>query len=403
MRGLKALASFIALSAVLTIGAPPSAGEAGEPLPASDLELGFAIPRGFIDHSDDGSGHVAAESFRAVAPTAAKIRTAVIWNQVQPDCEAIRDERYDWSKPDADMRLFVEEGVSRLITLNGGPVCAAVQGQQGFEPRRRYRDDFGRFARAVLERYGPGGEFFAENPDLAGGCCPVTQIEIWNEPNLGKKWSRPDGKRFGVFFRGVAKQVRLAANWGPGIELITGGVTGLNGGRWKSNGRSFVRGLLGTRSIEEYIGAVGVHTYTNRPAQAIDNLRIVRRSIRRAGLDAPIEITEHGWSTCPRPGHESSNGKCVTPARQARMMDGLITRLSAPANAALGVRSFLWFMAQDSATPRSVRRCPTSPKFFYGLYEHSGERKPSWRVWSEHTDGGMPERIGRNRSTSKCA
>ena len=60
------------------------------------------------------------------------------------------------------MRLFVEEGVSRLITLNGGPVCAATRGKQGFEPRPGYRDDFGRFARAVLERYGPGGEFFAE-------------------------------------------------------------------------------------------------------------------------------------------------------------------------------------------------------------------------------------------------
>jgi hypothetical protein len=386
------------LLAVLGLGCSAATAPAAE----SRTELGFVLPPGLIDRGEDPSGEVRAESFRVAARAGDRIRTAIKWSDVQPSCRLIRSGNYHWGGPDEVMRLFLEEGVRQLLTLNGTPGCAAARGNPSFEPRARYVDEFGRFAREALERYGPRGTFFDRYPELAGRCCPVEMIEVWNEPNLGKKWSRADPQAYARFFKRVAAAIHRARNWTPRVRLVTGGVTGLNGGPWPTNGRDFVRGMYRVDGLRSAADRIGIHTYSPTAKSAMRALRSVRRIMSRHHHSAPIVISEHGWSTCPRPSAERSNGKCVTPRGQANRLEAYTRKLLARRNRDLRVESFLWFMTQDVAHHGSVGQCRTSPKNFYGFFDFWGAPKPSWAVWRELTGTTGPERLSRSAQEFGC-
>ena len=209
---------------------------------------------------------------------------------------------------------------------------------------------------------GPRGTFFDRYPELAGRCCPVEMIEIWNEPNLGKKWSRADPQAYARFFKRVAATIHAARNWTPRVRLVTGGVTGLNGGPWPTNGRDFVRGMYRVDGFRSAADRIGIHTYSPTAKSAMRALRSVRRIMSRHHHTAPIVISEHGWSTCPRPSAERSNGKCVSPRGQANRLKTYARRLLAERNRSLRVESFLWFMSQDVARHASGRGLPDLPE-----------------------------------------
>jgi hypothetical protein len=393
---LGGVAALLICAVILGCGAT-SAPAAG-PTP----ELGFVLPPGLIDRSEDAAGRMKAEAFRAAAGAGERIRTSITWSEVQPTCRLIRSGSYRWDRADQIVRLFLEEEVRRLVTLNGTPACAAARGNPSFEPKRRYVDDFARFARKVLERYGPGGSFFGAHPELAASCCAVDMIEIWNEPNLGKKWSRADPQAFARFFKRVASAIRRADNWSPRVSVVTGGVTGLNGGPWPTNGRDFVRGMYRVPGFRAVADRIGIHTYSPTARTAMRALRAVRRIMSAHGHGAPIVISEHGWSTCPRPSAEKSNGKCVSARGQAKRLEAYARRLLARRNRNLRVESFLWFMTQDVAHHGSVGQCRTSPKNFYGFFDFWGAPKPSWSVWRRLTGTTGPERLSRSAQQFGC-
>jgi hypothetical protein len=386
----------------LTVIALVAGDDSGEPEPAGPgFPIGFALPKELAVRGEAVPRARVTQSFRAVAPTAEKVRTGLRWADVQANCSAIRAGRFDWTAPDATMRTVVRQGLEQLLTLNAPPPCAAVGNESAFEPERRYRDDFARFARAVVERYGPGGRFFDDHPGLDGECCPVTDIEVWNEPNLSKNWSAHSAVSYGRFFVDVARVIRRAENWGPGLSVVTGGVTGLNGGDWTTNGRSFIRDLYRVPGFEVAADKIGIHTYSPSPQQALENVAIVRRIMDAHDHNAPIEISEHGWSTCPTPGRVLARGKCVERRTQATMLERLVTGLRA-VSGELRVSGFLWFTTQDSATPRSVGSCPASPKYFYGFFDHAGRRKPAWSTWQELAGASGDGAVERNSQLRGC-
>jgi hypothetical protein len=382
-----------------------SCGAAGAPAapPAkSGTELGFVLPPGLIDRAERPDGGMRAESFRVAAQAGERIRTAIKWSDVQPNCRLVRSGSFHWDRPDEIMRLFLEEDARQLLTLNGTPACAAARGNPSFEPRDRYLDAFRDFAREVLERYGPGGSFFDRHPELAGHCCPVDMIEIWNEPNLGKKWSRADPVAYARFFTRVAAAIRRAGNWTPRVAVVTGGVTGLNGGPWPTNGRDFVRGMYRVPGFRAAADRIGIHTYSPTAKTAMRALKAVRRIMAEHGHRVPIVISEHGWSTCPRPSAERSNGKCVSPRGQANRLKLYARKLLAERNRHLRVESLLWFMTQDAARRDAVAQCRTSPKNFYGFFDFWGAPKPAWSVWREITGATGPDRLSRSAHEFGC-
>ena len=337
---------------------------------AAGPRLGFTFPYGFVDHRPELDGTSRADAVRAVAPAADEIKVALMWFTVQDTCADIKAGRFDWTLPDRDMKVLAEEGVRPVLLLRRPPECASVKRRRGLEPRGEYRAYFAKFARKAVERYGPRGDFLALHPELPARGAAT--IEVWNEPNLRKKWSAEDPRDYGRFFIGVAKAVRAADNYTRAVKVVTGGLANISSDR-------YLRRLYGTPKLRRFADAIGLHTYAPSPAAAIRILAGTRELIARNRDDAAIAVTEHAWATCPQPDPAYRRGKCVTAAQQASHLEGYVERLRAKSR--LGVSTMLWYTSQDFHEAADVLACPKEPKHFFGLFRKDGTAKPAWATW----------------------
>lgn len=351
---------------------------AAAPATAKKPKLGFALAPGFVDHKNNDQGDSTAHAVREVADTAKEIKVTLLWLRVQHGCRDIKRGKFDWRRPDKDVRLMSQVGVRMSVALRGPPSCATVNKKLGTEPRKKYRGYFAKFARKFVERYGPEGRFFKQNPDLDHN--PVLTVEVYNEPNLSKKWTNKNPVDYGKFFVATAKQIRKAKNWTKRVKTVTGGLAGYSS-------KPYLKKLLKTRRIKRYADGVAIHTYGPNPQSALKTLRQLRKVMKKAGHKAPLEVTEHAWSTCPQPDPSYKRGKCVKPDVQAQHLEEYVEALRTTPK--LKVGSFLWYSIQDYNEPSAVTACLRSPKHFYGLFDFDGQPKPAWTTWRQLT--GQPE------------
>jgi hypothetical protein len=361
-RGLRVVALGIVAAALTLTAVPP-------PAEGRSVDLGISMKY-------FGSRPAEDTALRAVAPSIDSFLTSLRWNSVQHSCADIRRGRYDWRRLDRAMTKVAGMGLSLTGVLKHGPACASAGGFRT-QPKPRYMREWRLFARKLVARYGPDGSYPSH---------PLRRLEVWSEPNLSDWTSGPRG-----YARAFVKVAAAVRSTDRSVKLIVGGP-----GFGNDPGK-FLRQLYAVRGFRGTADLVGAHTYSPTPNVAIRALKRFRRIMRQSGDRAPIVITEHGWSTCPRP---ERRGKCVRPRRQARYMGRLVRRLRGAQR--LRVAGFYWFGVQDFATPESARECRASPKDFYGFYTHGGKGKPSRRVWQRLTSTRLASRIPENPRTRRC-
>ena len=368
---MRAVLRVVSLLVAALVAVAAAAGAAGGPDPARGraadrIDLGIVMPSEFRQVPE-----------LAGAMELARVRT--VWNKVQPSCAAIRNERFRWGAVDRILARYTGRGIPLLMTIRGGPDCALERDGSGtaLEPKRSYRPEFARFAREVVQRYGPRAKRGG-----AGECCGITQLEVWNEPNIVVKWSNPDGTEYGHFLKLVSRKVR-GAKASRGVRIVSGGIT-------SGTAAKFLREMYRVPKVERAYDALGLHTYNATAAGALDRIAQVRRVMGRARDRSPIAITEHGWSTCAEPSAEFS-GKCVGRGEQADELSELLRGLFAKPR--FGVDSFLWYTPQDTGRAANERDCPRRPKFFYGFFDRAGDPKPAWDVWREAPGAAGPDRL----------
>jgi hypothetical protein len=333
------------------------------PANAAELKLGMVFK--YLTTYPDVPGPVAN-----AAPSLDVLSLESRWRDVQPGCRAIRNGVYHWDKQDEAMDVARGLGVPVSLTIVWGAKC--TQQKPGFEPKAKYVDDWLKFVRKVVQRYGSD---------------PVFQVEIWSEPNLHSWGARPSA--FAKFF--LASQ-RTVQRVDPAIKVLIGGLGFCCGPeRWL---KSFYKSSRKIRRLGVHLGA---HTYSPSPEVAIRRIRKVREVIPNK---VDITITEHGWSTCPMP-TETKQRKCVTPQEQADQMGGYIDLLRAR-QANLKIRGFYWFQSQDFSEPSRVTTCPDLPKHFYGIWKLDGSPKLSLPVWEDRTDTDLPDNVDPNPLVRGC-
>ena len=117
-----------------------------------------------------------------------------------------------------------------------------------------------RLLRQAAKRYGPGGAFWRENPELP--YLPIRRWEIWNEENIVTFADPVDPLEF-------AKLIRISGRAlhgvDPGAKVILGGFFGrplqvppnvASGG--------FLSRLYRVRGIKRYFDGVALHPYVAR-------------------------------------------------------------------------------------------------------------------------------------------
>ena len=160
--------------------------------------------------------------------------------------------------------------------------------------------DFAGFAAAVVRRYGAGGSFWAEHPELENR--PLRQWQVWNEPNSPSFWAgRPDPRAYARLLRVSAAAIRAVD---PGARVLTAGIATRTRRPW----RAYLSRVL--RAAPRVADAAAIHPYAETP-------RGVLRKVHMAAAAAriPLVVTELGWATGGAPAP-----MVVNPGEQARRL-----------------------------------------------------------------------------------
>jgi Beta-galactosidase len=146
-------------------------------------------------------------------------------------------------------------------------------------------DNYGRFLRVLIRRYGPRGSFWAENPRLPKR--PLREYQIWNEPSARYFWEPRDYARsyprlLRAAYRAVHRTDRRA-------KVVTAGLASFSqtGPNWRDLERFYRNGA------RRQFDVVAIHPFSARLGRVVEIIRRNRRVMRRYGDSRkPIYLTE---------------------------------------------------------------------------------------------------------------
>jgi hypothetical protein len=352
----------LALLALLALLSPPSASAS----PA---------PRGFIGISPQGGNE--ASDFELMGQAAIQsVRLPLYWPAIEGRPPA--ESEPDWFDFDRQVRLAATNGM-RIFPFVGG-VPGWVSSRPSREPveTARQRRSWTSFLRRVVERYGPDGQFWEENPFLP--FLPIRHWEVWNEENIVTFAERPDPVGFAKLIRLSGRVLHRAD---PGSRVILGGLFGRPLQIPPNIGSGdFLSRFYRAGRVKRFFDGVALHPYVAdagamRPQ--IENLRRVMRVHHDAAT--PLYVTELGW------GSDSFESRWERGLYgQARELDRAFAMLAAHRRR-WRIGGVWWFSWTDGTG--FCQFCDSA-----GLLTGSHEAKPAWYRFNAWT-GGDPDTVPR--------
>ena len=224
----------------------------------------------------------------ALAQTGAKVvRSDALWENTEPNppIGVVHLHRYDWSFDDLIVHSLAAHGLQWFPIIDyTAPWDESVPGQVHSPPLSV--SDYAAYAAALAARYGPGGLFWIENPQLTP--LPVDTYEIWNEPDNPVFWHHsPDAATYASLYTGARAAITAVQ---PAARVIVGGLM---------HPVSFLSAMLAAApALAGQIDGVAIHPYAATPADVLVGVRNARLAMRSHGLaSVPLYVTEFGWTT----------------------------------------------------------------------------------------------------------
>lgn len=371
-RSLRACAAALAAVAVLAAGPASAQALPGNfwgviPQATPTLEQLQRLKRGGVD----------------------SIRIPVVWSSVQPT----RNGPIDWSSVDRQIEEATLAGIEVLPGLSGVPTWAvpsifvpgshqSIKAPRNLPAAGAAGRGWTTFVRAAVERYGPGGSFWAERPALPPR--PAKAWQIWNEPNFEYFVARPNPAEY-------AKLVKLAfaaaRGVDPGAKIVLGGLFARPAEatlRRKPPLAYFASDFLdrmyaAVPGIKSKFQGIALHPYTSsyqRLTPYIEEVRTVLKANHDAGKG--LWITELGWSSeRPTPGNSFAKGL----AGQKQQLQGAFALLRAKQRL-WHIQRVYWFAIDDQQ--ETCNFCDGS-----GLFRDGFIPKPAWSAYVGFA-GGRP-------------
>ena len=332
--------------------------------PAGRAAPAREVPPGFVGMNADGPLLTANSGLEAsfgsmVRSGVESIRSAFYWSQIQPYAsfaEIPPNQRAtftdvggvptDFSATDSLVGGAARRRFSILpVVLFAPPWDSRHPGQFSSPPSDPA--PYARFLAALAARYGPGGTFWKQHPQVPSD--PIRDWQIWNEPDSTKYWSdQPFVDGYAALLK-AADGALKAVDRGARVVLA-----GFPSRSWVSLARLYAAGA------RPYFDVVAIHPFTLPVFNVLRILAQDRRVMSAHGdSHKPIYITETSWPsakdrTSIRYGFE------VTQAGQARKAHQLLTTLGR-VHARYGLERVFWYtwLSFDSST--------TSPFDYAGL------------------------------------
>jgi hypothetical protein len=268
------MAALVALVSGLAV--PALAAVAGDFYGvAADRVLNDGRPAGW----DGQLGSIAHTGIRIV-------RSDAFWANAEPSPPLLGVmHQYNWTGLDQRAAALAEARLEWLPVLDyGTPWAESPRTPDNHSPPAK-AGDFAAYAEAFARRYGVGGTFWHDHPNLPQ--VPVTTYEIWNEPNRAEFWApQPDPARYAELYSAARVAIRRAD---PSATVLTGGLA-------NSDSLGFVRDMYAAGV--GHVDGIGFHPYARDVPGVLISIARMRSTLAAVGAGAvPIYVTEVGWPT----------------------------------------------------------------------------------------------------------
>src|SRR4051794_20098763 len=142
------------------------------------------------------------------------VRMAMPWSDMEPSPGEI-----SFASTDLIVGQAATHGFTVLPTVTFAPAWAAKHPGNSNSPPQG-TTNYANFMSAAVKRYGPGGSYWAEHPEVPNR--PIREWQIWNEPNQPVfNWSdQPFAKDY-VALLGAARTAVKAVD--PGAKIVLAG------------------------------------------------------------------------------------------------------------------------------------------------------------------------------------
>jgi hypothetical protein len=297
-----------------------------------------AVPRGFYGTSYDGAlrdapADVQAQAWSRMAGNGVEsARSVFSWQRAQGG----DGDPFDFAVSDRLVEDASEQGVELLPIVADTPVWARTRIKHWWPERT---SDFAKYIRALVERYGPDGQFWDARPDVPER--PLRHWQIYNEPGMSGHYA--------PVLRAAHRQVK---NADPGAKIVLAGLTGTNeGAPWDVLRYQYRRGGIKKR----WFDIAAIHLYTGKAENVDDGIRLFRRVMKRNGdRRKPVWLTEFGIT--------ASKGRTTAPRSQRTLRttdDGMASFLEdayrslARKHRRLRLRRAYWYTWASSYEPGS--------------------------------------------------
>lgn len=295
-------------------------------------------------------------------------------------------DSYDWNgTPGARYDDLVcnaaRNGIRILPTVFGAPGWANGGKAPEKPPTAAHRDDFGTFIAAAAARYGPGGTIWtdADSPCQGVTPIPITEWQIWNEPNLKYFWApKPNAAGYRAMLTAADRALEPS-----GGQVMLAGLSPRPQPGFGVGPTAYLEDLY-RAGAKPYFDLMAAHPYDLKPsgvATQVKALRKVMRSHSDSGKD--LWVTEIGWAS-----GGPKTTLTVKPAQQAAYLEGVFQIVRD--QTALGIKGLIWYSLRDVPF-REVSPPATRDGWIYhsGLLTSKGVAKPAWKTLARLA-GGTP-------------
>ena len=254
------------------------------------------------------------------------VRVAFYWRDLQPQ----QGQPPNFAETDRIVASAARAGLTIFPVLVRAPAWATGGDiREGAVPEP---SAYGGFVGATVRRYGPAGSFWAENPALPRRT--IRSWQVWNEPDIGRYLSVPDGTPWAPTYVGMLRAAHAAIRAAdPRAQVVAAGLTNRS---WEDLGRLYRAGG------RPYFDAAAIHPFSRRVSNVVKIVRLARAEMRRRG-DArkPVILSEVSWSSGK--GRSTFNyGWETTERGQAERVTQALTAL-AGARTQLRIGAVYWY------------------------------------------------------------
>jgi len=281
---------------------------------------------------------------------------------------------FEWSEEEVQMRAALGAAVTRHEWDINAPVNAqdhlvyvaaakvhtrihALLGANELGNAAHYKE----YVVAFIKRYGAGGSFWAEHPELSEAKYAIRTFELGNEPYYG-------GMTANQYAAAVRPALEAVHTQNLPAKLILPSVIHGSDTSWMDTLYQSIPNL------NEYFYAFADHPYwygqspstpgNGSPLERIATLR--KRMNEKGASNKPIFITEYGQSTA------DCGAECVSEAQQAIDITTLLTGVLT--HPEWGVEMISFFQLHDWATESTNREEQ------FGILRQDGTPKPAYPI-----------------------